>query len=498
MPLFDKTGIAAAGLACILTLPSAAQQAADPRVEGLRRESAWQDDTPRDDTLREGTEGDVTGSAAAANQQADRRNTEPSDALVEAYGRDYLDQNPLTATAAAPEQAETAAETAPPHQPEENPFEPIGIRVHGWTFRPSLESSLGYTDNVNATGVGPARRGSALWRLRPQLEFESGWSRHSLSGSVGLTHEEFRRPGVENRDGIDASLKGRLDIRRDLTLEGGLTYSRTQQSFSDPNVPATALKEPNVDSIATEASLTRRFGRFFVALLGSIERSIYESVPAQGGGIVDNSARDYTAYSEGLRLGYEISDRTSVFTDVSLNQTVHDRRIDGNGNLRGSDGYTAAVGAKLAGDVLTGEGRIGFRVADPDDPSFTRIRGFVAESSVTWQATPLTSVSLRASTDFEETVLAGTSTIRRHEVGIDMEHALRRNLILTASGGWTRSDYVGSARLINEFSASAGLEYKLNRQMALRGRYEFVSSQSTIAGESYDTSTVTIGVIVRR
>jgi hypothetical protein len=221
-------------------------------------------------------------------------------------------------------------------------------------------------------------------------------------------------------------------------------------------------------------------------------------VPAQGGGTIDNSARDYTSYSEGLRLGYEVSDRTSVFTEVSLNQTVHDRRIDGNGILRGSAGYTAAVGAQLEGEVLKGESRIGFRVADPDDSTFARIRGFVAESSLTWQATTLTSFTLRASTDFEETVLAGTSTIRRHEVGIDMEHALRRNLIFTASGGWTRSDYVGSARVIDEFTASASLEYRLNRQMALRGRYEFVSSQSTIAGESYNTGTVTVGVILRR
>lgn len=437
---------------------------------------------------------------APTGRPAQDQQSRQYEALVEAHGQPYLEQNPLTATVEGGTNGrdEAPPETAPPRRQDEDPFAAPGIRVHGWTFRPSLETGVGYTDNANSAGPKAARRGSALWRLRPQIDFESGWSRHGLAGSLSLTHEQYRLPGIEDRNDIDAALRGHLDITRDLVLEGGLSYGRTRQSLADPDVPAAALKEPVIDHLAGEASLTQRLGRYFVALFGSIERAVHESVPASGGGVIDNSDRDYTRYLGGLRLGYDLSDRTSLFAELSADSTVHDRAVDDNGTLRGSKGYTASVGYRLEGDTLKSEGRIGFRIAEPDDPAFADIRGFVADGSLTWQATPLTSFTLRSSADYEETVLAGTSTIRRHEVALDIEHALRRNLILSGTVGWRRSDYVGSARVIDELNASAGIEYRLNRRLALRGTYEFLSSQSTIAGESYEAGTVMMGVIMRR
>ncbi|MGE0846477.1 MAG: outer membrane beta-barrel protein [Flavobacteriaceae bacterium] len=427
----------------------------------------------------------ASGSIAARNAEADQR---------------YLEDNPLTASLPEPERPpdpadDLAPETAPAVPPEDDPFAAPGIRVGAFTLKPSFEASAGYTDNAGASATD--KRSSAVWRSVPALDFESGWSRHSLSGSAKWTREDYSIPEQRDRETIDASIRGRLDVSSLTVAEGSLAYNKGQESISDPDVPATAAAEPDIETLSGEASIERRFGRFLAGLFGEYERTWHESVADSGGGTIDNSDRDYHSVTGGLRLGYEVSDRTTVFAEAFRGKTTYDRPVDDDGYQRGSTSHGVAAGVRLNRALVTGEARIGYRITDPDDPSFAEIRGLIADVSLSWQATPLTSISLEASAGLGETVVAGASGVRETSVTVSAEHALRRNLIATGSLGWQRADYVGTGQREDVVTAEAGLEYRMNRYAALRGAYRFERSDPG-SGSGYDVNTVTFGIILRR
>ena len=130
VPFFSKIGIAAAGLAIVLSSPAASQQAGSTSGSQPALDSEL-----RRGTVGDGASADTTGSIASAAPPSETTRTSARDVLEQVFGKTYLEHNPLTASVEKPPEAETAPETAPPHSPEDNPFEPTGIRIEAERLR---------------------------------------------------------------------------------------------------------------------------------------------------------------------------------------------------------------------------------------------------------------------------------------------------------------------------------------------------------------------------
>jgi hypothetical protein len=63
---------------------------------------------------------------------------------------------------------------------------------------------------------------------------------------------------------------------------------------------------------------------------------------------------------------------------------------------------------------------------------------------------------------------------------------------------YTINDFVGSTLKEDELRAALGLEYFLNRETVLFGRYVHTAFKSDTPGSSYDSDEVRVGVRIRR
>ena len=134
------------------------------------------------------------------------------------------------------------------------------------------------------------------------------------------------------------------------------------------------------------------------------------------------------------------------FVEVGGDTRIHDLQFDRDGLQRDSKSLTPRVGTTF--DIarrLTGEISVGYLTRKFDDPTLPTLAGIVADASLIWNATGLTTVTLIASSKGEETVVQGVSGALRRDIGVQVDHALRRWLIWTVRAGYGLDDYVGAS-----------------------------------------------------
>jgi hypothetical protein len=163
-------------------------------------------------------------------------------------------------------------------------------------------------------------------------------------------------------------------------------------------------------------------------------------------------------------------------------------------------GTTFDIARKFIGEVS-----VGYTDRRYEDPTLRPLRGFVYDAALKWEATGLTTVTLAASSRAEESVVAGWSGALRRDVGIQVDHALRRWLIWTVRAGYGFDDYIsnsccgnGEARSDQRVSLGSAITYKLSREVWLKGEYRYDQLRSNATGVDYSANAFLIGLKLQR
>lgn len=404
------------------------------------------------------------------------------------------DQPALAGEQALPLEVQPAGRRRIP-RPQDDAYAPPGIRAGAFLLRPSVAAVAGYESNPLSA---IEKRGSAYWGTRADLALESQWSRHELTSSVNGFYREFRDVGGDEITGT-ADTRLRLDVSRTTRLDLALRGSVRSEDPSDPNVPDGIVNRPLVASYGASAGGTWKPNRFGLTVEGLVDRYQYEDAELASGVTVDNSDRDFTAYQLRLRSGYEVSAAFEPFMELAFNRRVHEREIDNAGFERGSAGASLAVGARFQPSALLDiEGRVGYQRQRPEDDSLDDLDGLILDGSLVWRASALTTVRLTAQTAFDETTLPGSPGSISHAARAEIEHALRRNLVLTAGLGWQRTDYVGTGRTDDDYVVDVEFEYRLSPGVALIARAAHERQSSSVPDADYENTLVEVGLRFRR
>ena len=147
----------------------------------------------------------------------------------------------------------------------------------------------------------------------------------------------------------------------------------------------------------------------------------------------------------------------------------------------------------MRGEISVGHGTQ--RYADDRLPA---IRGIIVDSNLAWRMTNLTSLLLTARTNVGESTLVGSGGSLSRTAGVEVRHAFRRHLIGTAGVSITHNDYEGIELSERETTALLGLDYYLNREVTLFGRYQHIDLDSTAIGRDYAVDELRLGVRVPR
>lgn len=396
--------------------------------------------------------------------------------------------------AATPDAATTPPRRRPP--PEDDPFAPVGLRLGVFEVKPGVEISAGYDSNPGQSANG---RGAFIQRYQADATYRSLWTRHEASGELRGSFLRVNGQSTLDRPEFSSTNALRLDLgprtRADLTA----TLRLGREDPGSPNLAATAARAPDVLTAGATAGLTHTFNRLEATLRGTVERTTYGSSLLTDGTRASNDDRNVTTPGMVLRVGYEASPALRPFVEVGVDRRLFDRPVDSGGIARGSTGQTLSVGTTFEiTRLLTGEASVGWARRAYEDATLRDVDGLLVDASLVWTATPLTTVTLTARSEVEDSTSPGVSAIFKRDVGLSLEHAFRRWLIGTAGVGFGLDDFRGSDTRETRSTASVGLVYKASSLMQVKGevRQEWLSSN--VVGRDYSTTVALIGLRLQR
>ena len=383
---------------------------------------------------------------------------------------------------------------APPRKrtAEDDPYAPLGIRLGGLTLFPAIGQSVGYDSNPNRTNL---RQGSFVSQTEGELRLQSDWSRHELSGYLRGAYNEYPSTPEASRPEGAGRVGLRVDVLRDTQINAEARYLIDTQRPDSPDLASPVRTRPLIFSEGGTLGLTHRFNRLVASLQGTVDRTDYEDARTPSGIVIDQSDRNVTQYGIRGRLGYELTPGFIPFVEALADTRVYDQRIDNSGFARSSDGIGGRAGTTFElTRLVAGEIAAGAIQRRYEDRRLGNLTSPIADASLVWSMTPLTTIKATAQATVDETTLANSTGVRTLRGLVEVSHALRRNLIITA--GLTATDYDYQGVNINEhgWGALVRADYKLTRSVGIRASYNWERLNSSIPGSSYTTNVVLVGM----
>jgi hypothetical protein len=381
-----------------------------------------------------------------------------------------------------------------------DPYEALGIKAGSFLILPAVELSTGYDNNPEHMPGGP---GSSTFTVAPELHVRSDWATNLFTADIVGSYFWYGNDGAMspplNRPYLNSKLDGRLDVTRNTQILLENRYIVSTDNPGSPNIQAGLAKLPINQTVGGTVGVGEQFGRFDATLKGTIDRTTYASSHFTDGEVESNDDRAYDQYAGIFRLGYWLDPGLKPFVEFSNDTRQYDSPIDFFGEDRSSNGTSGKVGGefKLANSSLVGEIAVGYLQRNYHQP-LPNIAGTSLDGSLLWLATGLDTVKFTATTQVYESTLQGVSGSFSHDMSLEWDHALRRWLVATGTFGYGHDDYVGEARLDDRYYAIAGLIYKMNQLVWIKGQLRHDWLTSTQSGNAYQSTSVLLTLRLQR
>ncbi len=381
---------------------------------------------------------------------------------------------------------------------EQDPFGPVGFYAGSFLYKPAVELSGGYNSNP---GQRLIPKGSTFQKVAPELSVKSDWSRHELSADLRGSYIWYNDNGLDNLNKPDLDLKGkaRIDITKQTKAELEGRFGLHADNPGDPNLPSDIATPPLYITPGATAGISHSFNRLELSLKGSIDRTAYGDAETNDGTAVSFADRNYNQYGARVRAAYETMPGIKPFVEYGMDQRRHDQENDPAGVARNSDGSTIKVGSEFElSRQLVGEASIGFLERRYADATFPTIRAPLIDATLTYFATPLSTLKFSAVTTVDESILPGVAGSLRRDFGVQIDHAFRRWLVGTLTFGYGTDNYEGSDRTDDRYLIASSLIYKLTRELHFKAEARREWLKSTYPGQDYTTNIVTVGLRLQR
>ncbi len=381
------------------------------------------------------------------------------------------------AFAQAPQRGEPVALRARPD------YDAQGVRAGSFIIRPSIGVSEMYNDNIFSTQTNEDH--DFITAVLPELLINSDWNNHALNfrgtGDVG----RYARSSGEDYEDYSLSVDGKIDIRRDMYLDAGISYSIGHEDRGSPD-DVNGVEPTKTNDVVPRIGFFNKWNRVSLKLDGTAIIKDFDDVALSTGAITNNDDRDRTKYKVTTRLGYEIQEEYEAFVEGSYNTIDYDDAVDDAGVNRDSDGFDFKVGARLdLSGIVTGDVSVGYLRQDYDAATLETISGPTLGAALTWNVTSLTTLKGNVERFISETTQGGTSGSMTSKVGVLVDHELLRNLLVGGNASGAIQKYRGNGREDDIYEAGLYAKYLINRNFRLDATYDWYRNISTDGGESY-------------
>ena len=391
-----------------------------------------------------------------------------------------------------------ATETAPPRRKiaeDPNPFDPVGLRIGTFDVKPYIEQDVGYA--TNPLGADSSPKGSGTETTEGGVAWQSLWGVNDFHGQLkGGYTDYFQTPTASGAYG-SGTVDGRIDATRDLAFDAEGRFSVLPQPVSNFGVSTSSGNSPYIETATWGATVgaTQKFGNLSLALHGSYDRQSYEDSPVSGTGITDLAADDYSDWGLKLRGAYRVSEVISPYVEFDADTRRYDNGLDAYGYQADSDGLSVLAGVTVSfSQMLNGELAFGYGERTYQDPRLPNASTPLVDASLIWAATPLTTLTIKASTALNDAILQGASADINHAYSIDLAHSLTRQWLLGLTGTYSTDSYVGSSQTDQNWSVAARAEYHVTRDLVVKLTAAHTNYSQNILGQDSSNNTVLLGV----
>ena len=390
----------------------------------------------------------------------------------------------------------------PPERHDLDPYVPIGMRLGSFLLFTEAEIGTILTDNVLATDTDT--HADAAFEVAPDIRLESNWSRHFFSAQFTADRSWYRDFSVEDDRIYQAILKGRLDVTRRTHLELEGEKSLTQAGRNSVSLTDIAGNQIDLNEQHLAAAVDHTFNRLTLKLTGTVAQYDYDDEPSADPDLFGESVvpfldiRDYREDELKLRGTYELSSKTGVFVEGTINDRDYKQPVSSAGLRRGSSGYVLLSGMtfQMTGK-LTGEISAGWGQQQSIERSFSPIEGFLLNGDIIWQPTRATKVEFIARSEIDETTLVDSFGAVDRYYEVSLQHAFWRYLVLGTYVSYEVADYVDDPLVDQRLKEGLTGEYYFNPYFSVYGRYEHTDFFSTDQGSDFVENEVRLGVRIR-
>jgi hypothetical protein len=377
-------------------------------------------------------------------------------------------------------------------------YEALGLPAGTFAAFPSIQVDAEYNDNIFAVASGADS--DWVFRLKPEVSLESGWSRHALAAYARAHIARYQDFDAENFEDWNVGATGRLDITRAANLAGGVDYASVTEPRTSSNAPASTREPITYDLGSAFLAGSRVSGRTKLSARADIREFDYEDAVTLGGTVVDQDNRDRTITSLTGRADYAVSPATALFVQATSNSRDYDTATSLLLPARDSDGYEILAGANFeVGALARGEVAVGYISQEFDAAVYDEINGFGARASLEWFPTQLTTVTGTASRTIEDSGIAGSGGYLSTSVGLRIDHELMRNILLNADVSLSSDAYEGIDRDDDRLQYSVGGTYLLNRTLgvSVAASHFEQTSDGVAGGTEFDVNRLTLTLVAQ-
>ncbi|MBX9944442.1 MAG: outer membrane beta-barrel protein [Reyranella sp.] len=362
----------------------------------------------------------------------------------------------------------------------------LGTTLGAFTLYPSIALMQGFDDNVFASSPATTPPvGSPFTTIQPRLELKSMWLNHSISllatGGFGF----YTSAPTQNFVNYGLQVSGKLDIRDNIYATGLIAYRRSTEALGTPNV-AFAQAPTVADTLPIEINFYQRFNRFFYQLTGAATRYWYYDFSTITSLGLPGLSRDRTEFDERIRLGYEITDDTSVFIAPTLNQRIYVQQINIAGQQRDSRSWGVNFGAttRLSEKSML-EGFVGFQSLSyiyDGTTTGTSVFGLTG----TWNGYEPLTIRPQILRSINESALTNYQNFINTAIGADFTYNVHGPWQAVGGASYNSADYTPAFGVPNVnprtdyfVKGSIGVMYSLRPQVMIGPLYEYTQGWST-------------------
>lgn len=351
-------------------------------------------------------------------------------------------------------------------QPE---FDPEPVRLGAFLVRTRGDVSVTATDNVFAAPDN--EESDVIARVGGSVSANTNWSAHEVGVDVSVHRNEFLDQDTESNTELRATLRGRLDVTRELSM-GGSIFAENLTEPRTAYVGGLGTDAP-VEYTRQGASVDANYQNDRVRWYNTaaLFKEDFENSRAAGTGLpIDQSFRDRTVTEGRSRLSYAVSPDLAVFTQVGYVGSDYrtTQIIGGQERSRDSTGLTLAGGVDFElSALLRGDVAVGYFREERDDNAFDDVSGLYVDGRVQWFPTRLTTVSFNAGRGVVDIGAFESPSVTETVGGVRVDHELRRNIILSGFAQLASYDYDEVDRKDENLELSLRTIYKMNKRVHL-------------------------------